>query len=166
MSVFGIAIVSGSSMVPTYHHNDILIQSNVPYMFGEPEVNDIVIVDMPREIFGQEEYIIKRIVAVEGDTVEIKNNKFYRNDKEVKENYINEPMEEDKDQLNTFTGKHTLKEGEVFVMGDNRNHSADSRYFGAVPVEFIEGKVIVDNEGFSSVMQKFYRFIGKIKDEK
>ena len=114
---------------------------------------------MPEQVFGHKEQIIKRVVAVAGDTVEIKDNKFYRNGKEVKEDYINESMnvEEYKN-----IGKYTLQEGEIFVMGDNRNHSSDSRYFGPVPLEYVNSKVIFYNETFSNIMHTFYKFLGKV----
>ena len=156
---FGMAIVSGQSMYPTYHDGDVLVYSKIPYITGTPEVNDIAIMTMPKTVFGHKEQIIKRVVAVAGDTVEIKDNKFYRNGKEVKEDYINENMnvEEYKN-----IGKYTLEEGEIFVMGDNRNHSSDSRYFGPVPLEYVNSKVIFYNETFSNVMHAFYKFLGKV----
>lgn len=156
----GLSIVSGKSMEPTYYNNDVLVHSNVPYIFGNPKINDIVILDVPQNVFGHDELIIKRVVALPGDTIEIKDNKFYRNSVEVKEDYINEQMnlEEYKNME-----RYTLEDDEYFVMGDNRNHSADSRYFGPVPKEYISSKIICDNENFSGFMKSFYKLIGKIK---
>ena len=73
-----------------------------------------------------------------GDVLEFKNGHVYRNGGELQEPYINEPMEF------TMEGSYTVPEGMVFVMGDNRNHSSDSRFIGPVPIDHVLGKVAVE----------------------
>lgn len=83
---------------------------------------------------------IKRIIGVEGDHIEIKDGKVYLNDEELQENYLNEGVTTNMGISGVYSDI-TVPEGYVFVMGDNRNHSVDSRSFGCIPVSKIEGKV-------------------------
>ena len=77
----------------------------------------------------------KRVIGAPGDTVEIRDNAVYVNHKQIEEPYLNEPMK-------TRDCICKLKEDEWFVMGDNRNHSLDSRAFGAVRTEEIRNLVL------------------------
>ena len=83
---------------------------------------------------------IKRIIAVEGDHIEIKDGKVYLNGEELQENYLDEGVETTMGTYGVYSDI-VVPEGYVFVMGDNRNHSTDSRCFGCIPVSKIEGKV-------------------------
>ena len=83
---------------------------------------------------------IKRVIAVEGDHVEIKDGKVYINGKELEEEYLDENIKTSMGQYGVFSDI-VVPNNCVFVMGDNRDHSTDSRCFGCIPVEKIEGKV-------------------------
>ena len=83
---------------------------------------------------------IKRIIAVEGDHIEIKDGKVYLNGEELQEDYLDDGVTTNMGTYGVFSDV-VVPEGYVFVMGDNRDHSTDSRSFGCVPVEKIEGKV-------------------------
>ncbi len=83
---------------------------------------------------------IKRIIAVEGDHIEIKDDKVYLNGKELEEKYLNGFTKTNMGKYGVFSDV-VVPEGYVFVMGDNRDHSTDSRCFGCIPVSKIEGKV-------------------------
>lgn len=129
--------VSGQSMEPTLHNNDKLIVSN---MFYTPKVGDVVIVSKTDNF---DETIVKRIIATEGQTVDIDYDTsiVYVDGTAVREDYINEkiffpPYDAVKLPM-------TIPENHVFVMGDNRNHSSDSRSqsIGLVDVRNIVGKV-------------------------
>ena len=80
---------------------------------------------------------IKRIIAVEGDHIKIEEGKVYLNGEELYESYLKEGLETDGKTFRDIT----VPEGHVFVMGDNRNQSTDSRNFGCIPVRKIESKV-------------------------
>lgn len=132
---FQLVLVNGDSMNPTYQNNDFLISSKIAYKNHSPQKGDIVIVDGKSQDLDID--IIKRVVATAGDTVEIKKGQLIINDKKVEEDYIDETMNKDMHKI-------TVKKNTVFIMGDNRNHSIDSRVFGSIPVQDIMGKVIFD----------------------
>lgn len=111
--------VSGHSMDPTLHNGEIGISSKLIYT---PEYEDIVIVK--GKSGDSNELWVKRVIGMPGDTLYCKNNTVYRNGKPLKETYLG---------AGTVTedfSETTLGNDEYFVMGDNRQHSADSRIFG------------------------------------
>lgn len=132
--VFEIVSVDGLSMYPTFNNGDTLIVEKVTYHFRKPQPGDIIVLKYPSDT--RQKYI-KRIVAIGGDTVKIQNHKLYVNGKAKEEKYINEPMKEDFPQVK-------VPKGSVFVLGDNRNHSSDSRFpdVGFIKLKLIVGKAV------------------------
>jgi signal peptidase I len=159
--------VSGSSMEPTFQGKDSYDTSKVgdrvmlfktSYILGEEAKHeDIVVIDSrvqrPRTLIDNlfesplvrmmidrnhpaQIYWIKRIIGVPGDTLEYKNGKVHRNGVELKEDYI-------KEEMHAPFKKVVVPENHVFVMGDNRNYSKDSREIGVVPIDNVLGKVIL-----------------------
>ena len=118
--------VDGASMDKTLENGQILLL----YKLGNVKRYDIVVLD--EEI--EDEIIIKRIIGMPNDTVEIKNGKIYVNDEEIEEEYAY-GQTSDYDKI-------TLKDDEYFILGDNRPISKDSRYFGPVKEDEIIGKII------------------------
>lgn len=130
--LFEVILVEGSSMLPTLHEGDRLIVSKAEYRIIEPEAGDIVVF---RNTEGLRENYIKRIIGVAGDQVEIRDGSVYINENPLNEPYILEPFFDNFAQI-------TVPHGSVFVLGDNRNHSRDSRnpYVGFISYDNIIGK--------------------------
>lgn len=128
--VVGISFVKGKSMFPTLHNNEIAFYTRIVPHFKE---GDILSVKMPSG-----DYYVKRVVATEGDIVDIKNGKFYVNEKMLEESYVYGKTEA---KVGGVDFPYTVEDGKVFVMGDNREESMDSRDFGAVIRKQIKGKI-------------------------
>ena len=129
--------IIGSSMEHTFSDSDSVVISN---LFYEPKQGDVVVL---RKLSFKEEPIIKRVIAVEGQTVDIDFEKgiVYVDDQPLSEPYIAEPT---LTPIN-FNGKITVPNDCVFVMGDNRNYSVDSRdsTIGCVDKRYIMGKALL-----------------------
>lgn len=129
--------VKGNSMYPNFHDGEYLLTDKISYRLGEPKRGDVVIFRAPRN----EEYdYIKRIIGLPGEQVKIQKGKVFIDDQELNEAYLPET-------INTADGKFwgesqsiPLPENQYFVLGDNRDHSSDSRDWGSVPRENIVGK--------------------------
>ena len=128
--VFGISRVSGHSMYPTLSDGDIVCYFRLDKNY---ERGDIISVRMPNR-----EYYIKRVVAVAGDTVDIREGILYINDVPESGTYINGKTE----QQEYAVYPYTVKEGTVFAVGDNREVSIDSRTYGAFSVSQSRGTIL------------------------
>ncbi len=124
---------------------DVLKVSELSYWFKDPQAGDYVAVgDQESKLHsliglpgGIETNYVKRIMGCPGDTVELKNNRVYINNQPLEESYLAPDV-----VINDY-GPITVPEDHYFVMGDNRNNSNDSRYWGYVPKDLIVGKAIV-----------------------
>ena len=125
--------VDGSSMENTLHDNEPGLTINS--YFAKFKRGDIVVAYTNDFESSKKEYVIKRIIGLPHDNIRIKNNILYINGQEQKENYLKETMD-------TWDLEITLKDDEYFLMGDNRNHSADSRIYGAINKEEIKSKLL------------------------
>lgn len=131
--------VRGASMEPTLHSKEKLIINKLIYHLHPPQRGDIVILKSPR---NPDASYIKRVIAASGDTVRIEKGIVFVNGEGLNEQFVSSEtyafaggaLEEGKDYL--------VPEDSVFVLGDNRNRSSDSRDFGFVPVSSIEGEAI------------------------
>ncbi len=121
-------LVEGYSMEPTLFGHQRVIIEKVSYKLHAPERGDIIVIKVPQ----YNELYIKRIIGLPGETLEIREGVVYINGQALQEPYVN----------GTPRGYYpslTIPEGYVFVMGDNRNNSIDSRSFGPIPLENIVG---------------------------
>lgn len=117
-------------MFPTLHNNEIALYTRIIPTF---ERGDILSVRMPSG-----DYYVKRVIAVGGDTVDIKRNHLYVNGKLMDESYV---YGDTKTKIGGVDFPYVVEDEKVFVMGDNREGSKDSRDFGAVTRGQIKGKV-------------------------
>jgi signal peptidase I len=138
--IFRPVAVDGNSMYPTLHSEDRLIIEKVTYYFRKPVANDIVVFNYPA---NPKEQFIKRVIAVGGDRLKIHDHKVYVNGKVLVEPYIFEKMNAIIDQ--NYENEVVVPKGTIFVMGDNRNDSRDSRYsdVGFVDLKQLIGKTFV-----------------------
>lgn len=133
-------LVKGYSMYPTISQYDYLVINKIPYIMHEPRYGDIIVFKSNLQtVEGNEKDLIKRVIGLPGDIIEIKDGKVYRNGKPLDEPYIYGGVTPGKmDPI-------LVEEGMLFVMGDNRPNSLDSRdkSVGEVPMGKIMGKVLV-----------------------
>lgn len=124
--------VSSDSMAPTICAGDWLLTSKVRVGTGV-SVGDVVVFRVP----GEDEHSVKRVVALEGQAVEIRDAALYVDGRRRQEEYVDETTVD-----GTFFGPVVVPDGSVFVMGDRREFSIDSRDYGAVPRDLLEGTVV------------------------
>ena len=129
-TVFQTFIVVGSSMEPSFSWTQRLLVNKTVYHFQEPERGDVIVL---QPVDNQNVDYIKRIIALPGDTVEIKDEVVYVNDLPLDEPYIKEPPRYTLSQIR-------IPDDNYFVLGDNRNNSNDSHNGWLVPRDNIVGK--------------------------
>ena len=120
------------SMQPTLHEGNLLVVNKLAYKLGEPKHGDIIVFHYQGTV--TEDYI-KRVIGLPGDTVNVSGGVVQVNGQTITEPYIAE--------LPGYSGNWKVPEGELFVLGDNRNHSSDSHDWGFVQQEWVVGKAIV-----------------------
>lgn len=130
-------MVDGNSMEPNYHDKEYLLVSRLSYHVRQPQRGEVIIFRFPRE--PQYDYI-KRIIALPGEEVTIKEGKIYVNGQFLDEKYLSPEEQTIANGSLTETFQKTLAIDEYFVLGDNRSHSSDSREWGAVPKANIIGR--------------------------
>ena len=124
-------VVVGSSMEPSFEDGQRLLVNKAVYHFREPQMGEVIVFQPPS---GRQPDFIKRIIALPGDTIEIKEGAVYVNSQAIDEPYI-------KAAPSYTMESQEVPEGECFVLGDNRNNSNDSHSWGTLPQENIIGKV-------------------------
>jgi signal peptidase I len=136
--IFAPFIVDGPSMEPNFYTGERLIVNKIIYSIRKPHRGEVLVFHATPE----KDYI-KRVIALPGETVKISNNKVYVNDKELDEDYIKEIVDEkakNREVYNRDFPATTIPEGAIFVMGDNRLNSSDSRMIGAVTYDKVVGR--------------------------
>ncbi|HSK06622.1 MAG TPA: signal peptidase I [Acidimicrobiia bacterium] len=149
--------IPSESMLPTIEVNDRVMVNKLAYRFGEPQRGDVVVFRDPREEVVEEsipeavirsvleavgirtrgdEDLIKRVVGLPGETIEVRDNQVLVDGVPIEETYLPEVFMPDEPPV-------TVGPDEVFVMGDNRDASFDSRRFGAIPLDDLVGEAFV-----------------------
>lgn len=136
--------VDGESMMPTLKNGDRMIVNKINYKISDIERFDIIVFHATEE----EDYI-KRVIGLPGDHIEYKDDTLYINGKPYEEPYLDDSkqnLEDGRFLTESFTieetpvASETVPDGYLFVMGDNRRNSKDSRHIGAIPIDEIVGK--------------------------
>ena len=119
-------------MNPTLQHGEYVLVSRLSYKTGEPQRGDIIVFSFPMD---QKQDLIKRVIGLPGETISINNNEVLVNGVKLEEPYIA--------QSPVYSGEWTVPEGQLFVLGDNRNDSKDSHQWGLLPTENVIGKALL-----------------------
>jgi signal peptidase I len=148
--------IPSESMVHTLEIDDRVMVSKLSYRFGDVERGDIVVFETGPEVElsageavvravldglgisqpGRED-LIKRVIALSGDTVEIRDNRVWVNGASVDEPYVRDDVDM------SDMAERTIEAGHMWVMGDNRNESSDSRVFGSVEIDDVVGRAML-----------------------
>ena len=156
--IFGLTSVVGPSMEDTLHNEERLIVDKISYNFTDPSYGDIIVFLKNEKINGfggrlkiyfgdfsmkfkgenRKNRLIKRVVGLPGDTIDIRSNEVYRNNLKITEKYIKGIT-----YINQYDFPLTVPKDKIFVLGDNRENSNDSRAFGLVDFKSIEGKALM-----------------------
>jgi len=124
--------VDGFSMNPTLANGEYILINKMAYKFGEPVRGDIIVFKFPED---PEQDLIKRVIALPGETVSIHDGKVTINGVLLDEPYIAAPP--------FYSNTWVVEPGHLFVLGDNRNESKDSHEWGLLPIENIIGKAVL-----------------------
>ncbi|RMH00405.1 MAG: signal peptidase I [Chloroflexi bacterium] len=130
-SMIGRYRIDGSSMNPTLSDGQYLLINNLSYYFNDPQRGDIIVFRHPASDLN----LIKRVIGLPGDHIEIANQQVKVNGVVLDEPYIKDPPR--------YSGSWDVPEGHYFVLGDNRNNSSDSHSWSYLPRENIIGKAML-----------------------
>lgn len=132
-----VSVVPTGSMIPTLMIGDRLIVDRVTYRFRDPVRGEIVVF---QSVVDDKDYV-KRLVGMPGETIVISNGMVYANQKEVFFAGVNIQQDDPQSDIANM-GPYVIPAGHYFMMGDNRNNSRDSRFWGTVPRRNIFGKAL------------------------
>ncbi len=127
-----VAIEDGPSMQPNLYRGDRMLTEKISYRFHPPRRGDVVVVDRP----GNQKTLVKRVIAVAGETIEVRGGHAWVNGQPIDEPWV--------EQFGgPGYGPEVVPEDHVFILGDNRAVSHDSRAIGPVPVDSVRGHVVL-----------------------
>lgn len=124
--------VDGHSMHPTLENGEFVLVNKLSYRFGSVQRGDIIVFHFP---MNPKEELIKRVIGLPGDHILVRNSKVSVNGQLISEPYIAQPPQ--------YSGEWTVAEGQLFVLGDNRNNSNDSKDWGPLPFDQVVGKAVL-----------------------
>jgi signal peptidase I len=131
--IFQFFVIPSGSMEPTLLVNDRIVVAKFSYYFSEPQRGDIIVFKYPRD---PKRAFVKRLIALEGETVALQDSTLYINGEPVPEPYLPEGLE-----FADF-GPVQVPEGHLLMLGDNRNNSDDSRVWGFLQDDLLIGKLV------------------------
>ena len=132
--------VQGASMEPNFLDGDYLIVDEISYRFEAPQRGEVIIFRYP---INQSEFFIKRVIGLPNETIKIQEGRIFIYNQENPKGLILNESTYLSDSYTAGDMELTLKDGEYFVLGDNRGSSSDSRRWGALPRNLIIGKAWV-----------------------
>jgi len=140
--------IPSGSMIPTLEKGDRVVVNRLSYRFGEIERGQVIVLEKPPGASGDND-LIKRVIGLPGETVQFVNNQVYIDGFRIEESYLAVP--DSTTPRSEIPGcvqvavrdSCTIPEGFVFVMGDNRQHSSDSRVLGPIPIDTVVGRAFV-----------------------
>jgi len=125
--------IPSESMVPTLQAGDRVMVAKFAHRLADPERGDLIAFEAP-----EGEINVKRVVGLPGDTVAVRDGVLFVNDEPRRESYVDYRLTD-----SSFFGPVTVPEDHLFVMGDNRSNSLDSRALGAIPEKSVLGRVFL-----------------------
>ncbi|WP_084423037.1 signal peptidase I [Cohnella thermotolerans] len=133
-------IVDGESMEPNFQNRERIIVNKVLYDFRQPKAGEVIVFHVPDE----KRDFIKRVIAVPGDKVKVEGDTVYVNGKPIDEPYLKKAIAEAHAEGRAYNDtdfpEGTVPAGTLFVMGDNRSNSKDSRMIGYIPMSRVVGR--------------------------
>lgn len=130
-TVIGRVRVENVSMQPTLHEGEFILVNKLAYRLGDYQRGDVIVFHYPHN--PAEDYI-KRVIGLPGDHVKIEDGRVFINDLLLNEPYIASPP--------AYSNSWQVPEGQLFVLGDNRNQSSDSHSWGFVPFDMVVGRAL------------------------
>lgn len=124
--------VDGYSMHPTLEDGEFMLVSKLSYKFGDFHRGDIIVFHFP---LNPDEELVKRVIGLPGDRITVQGNQVYVNGQALNEPYIAQPP--------NYAGEWVVDPGYLFVLGDNRNNSNDSKDWGYLPQKNVVGKAVL-----------------------
>ena len=155
--IFQPFVVEGSSMVPTFHDHNYLIVNKFVYRFATPKRGDVIVFQSPTI---RNTDFIKRVIGLPGDVVRVEKDQVFVNGKKIDEPYINHETD-GSSALQPASLERFLSSTQYWVMGDNRNHSSDSRDWGPLESTAIIGQATITvfpTQDFGLVQAPSYSF--------
>jgi signal peptidase I len=132
-------VVASGSMDPTLRAGNRILVDKLSYLIGDVQPGDVVVLRRPPGVHGTQDMLVKRVIGVPGDRLEARAGRVFRNDVEVPEPYLPPGCPDRAEGLRPVV----VPDRQVYVLGDNRCHSLDSRSFGPVDQELVEGRAML-----------------------